>query len=264
MFIDSHCHLDFPELAGRLDTVLDNMAANDVGRALCISVTLPDFPRVLALAERDPRLHASVGVHPDYADTEEPDVETLVRLADHPKIVAIGETGLDYYREPRDDPQACRVLRERQQHRFRVHVRAARQTGKPLVVHTRSASEDTIRLLREEGAEACGGVLHCFTEDWETARAALDIGFYVSFSGIVTFRNAEALREVAARVPIDRLLVETDAPYLAPVPHRGKTNEPAWVRHVAERIAQIKGLPLATVADRTTANCIELFGLPAR
>lgn len=264
MFIDSHCHLDFPELAERLDAVLDNMAANDVGRALCISVTLPDFPRVLALAERDPRLHASVGVHPDYADTEEPDVETLVRLADHPKIVAIGETGLDYYREPRDDAQACRALRERQQNRFRVHIRAARETGKPLVVHTRSASEDTVRLLREEGAEACGGVLHCFTEDWETARAALDIGFYVSFSGIVTFRNAEALREVAAKVPIDRLLVETDAPYLAPVPHRGKTNEPAWVRHVAERIAEIKGLPLAMVADRTTGNCIELFGLPAR
>jgi TatD DNase family protein len=204
-----------------------------------------------------------VGVHPDYADTEEPDVATLVRLADHPKIVAIGETGLDYYREPRDDPQACARLRERQQERFRIHIRAARETGKPLVVHTRSASADTIRLLREEGAEACGGVLHCFTEDWATAKAALDLGFYVSFSGIVTFRNAEALREVAAKVPIERLLVETDAPYLAPMPHRGKTNEPGWVRHVAERIAEIKGLPLSTVADRTTGNCIALFGLPA-
>lgn len=259
MFVDSHCHLDFPELAERFDTILENMAANDVGRALCIAVTLPDFPRVLALAERDPRLHASVGVHPDYADTDEPDVDTLVRLAAHPKIVAIGETGLDYYREPREDEAACRALRERQQQRFRVHIRAARQTGKPLVVHTRSASADTIRLLREEGAEACGGVLHCFTEDWETAKAALDIGFYVSFSGIVTFRNAEPLREVAARVPIERLLIETDSPYLAPVPFRGKTNEPAFVRHVAERIAEIKGLPLAQVADRTTENYLNLF-----
>lgn len=263
MFIDSHCHLDFPELAGRLDAILANMAANDVGQALCISVTLPDFPRVLAVAERDARLHASVGVHPDYADTEEPDVATLVRLADHPKIVAIGETGLDYYREPRDDPEACRRLRERQQHRFRVHIRAARETGKPLVVHTRSASADTIRLLKEEGADGCGGVMHCFTEDWETARAALDLGFHISFSGIVTFRNAEALRSVAAKVPVDRLLVETDAPYLAPVPHRGKTNEPAFVRHVAERIAELRQLPLAEIAERTTRNCVALFGLPA-
>ncbi|MFA7664744.1 MAG: TatD family hydrolase [Burkholderiaceae bacterium] len=263
MFIDSHCHLDFPELAGRLDAILANMAANDVGQALCISVTLPDFPRVLAVAERDARLHASVGVHPDYADTEEPDVATLVRLADHPKIVAIGETGLDYYREPRDDPEACQRLRERQQHRFRVHIQAARETGKPLVVHTRSASADTIRLLKEEGADGCGGVMHCFTEDWETARAALDLGFHISFSGIVTFRNAEALRSVAAKVPVDRLLVETDAPYLAPVPHRGKTNEPAFVRHVAERIAELRQLPLAEIAERTTRNCVALFGLPA-
>ena len=261
MFVDSHCHLDFPGLAERLDAVLENMAANDVGRALCISVTLPDFPRVLALAERDARLHASVGVHPDSEDTEEPDAETLVRLAGHPKIVAIGETGLDYYREPRDDPDACRRLRERQQQRFRAHIRAARQTGKPLVVHTRSASADTIRLLREEGADACGGVLHCFTEDWETAKAGLDLGFYVSFSGIVTFRNAEPLREVAARVPIERMLIETDSPYLAPVPFRGKTNEPAFVRYVAERIAELKGLSLSRVAERTTENYFRLFNI---
>jgi TatD DNase family protein len=263
MFVDSHCHLDFPELAERFDSILANMAANDVGRALCISVTLPDFPRVLALAERDPRLHASVGVHPDYDDTDEPDVDTLVGLAAHPKIVAIGETGLDYYREPRDDPQACQRLREQQQQRFRVHIRAARQTGKPLVVHTRSASADTIRLLREEGADTCGGVLHCFTEDWDTARAALDIGFHVSFSGIVTFKNAEPLREVARQVPIERLLIETDSPFLAPVPFRGKTNEPAFVRHVAERMAELKRVPLATLADRTTANYLDLFKIPS-
>lgn len=259
MFVDSHCHLDFPELADRFDAILQNMSANDVGRALCVCVTLPDFPRVMAVADRDERLHASVGVHPDYDDTEEPDVETLVRLADHPKVVAIGETGLDYYREPREDEAACRRLRERQQHRFRVHIRAARATGKPLIVHTRAASVDTIRLLREEGADACGGVLHCFTEDWETARAGLDLGFHVSFSGIVTFRNAEPLREVAAKVPIERMLIETDSPYLAPVPFRGKTNEPAFVRHVAERIAELKGLPLATVADQTTQNYFNLF-----
>jgi TatD DNase family protein len=261
MFVDSHCHLDFPELANRFESILANMEANDVGRALCISVTLPDFPRVLALAERDDRLHASVGVHPDYADTEEPDVATLVRLADHPKIVAIGETGLDYYREPRDDEAACRRLRERQQQRFRIHIRAARATGKPLVVHTRSASADTIRLLREEGADAVGGVLHCFTEDWETARAGIELGFHVSFSGIVTFRNAEALREVASRVPMDRLLIETDSPYLAPVPFRGKTNEPAFVRYVGERIAELRKLRVGQVAEITTNNYLKLFNI---
>ncbi|NLD71009.1 MAG: TatD family hydrolase [Limnobacter sp.] len=259
MLVDSHCHLDFPELADRFDAILENMAANDVSRALCVCVTLPDFPRVLALAERDARLHASVGVHPDSVDTVEPDVETLVGLAAHPKIVAIGETGLDYYREPADDEALRRRLRETQQQRFRVHIRAARATGKPLIVHTRSASADTIRILREEGADQCGGVLHCFTEDWETARAGLDLGLHVSFSGIVTFRNAEPLRQVAAKVPIDRLLVETDSPYLAPVPHRGRTNEPAFVRHVAERVAELKALPLTELADRTTENYFTLF-----
>lgn len=259
MFVDSHCHLDFPELSDRFDAILENMAANDVGRALCISVTLPDFPRVLATAERDARLHASVGVHPDYVDTEEPDLETLARLADHPKIVGIGETGLDYYREQGDDEDARHRFRLRQQERFRVHIRAARATAKPLIIHTRSASADTLRLMREEGADVCGGVMHCFTEDWETARAALDLGFYISISGIVTFRNAESVREVAAQVPIERLLIETDSPYLAPVPFRGRTNEPAFVRHVAERIADLRRLPLAEVADRTTENYLRLF-----
>jgi TatD DNase family protein len=259
MFVDSHCHLDFPELAERIDSILENMAASEVGRALCVCVNLPDFPRVLALAERDPRLSASVGVHPDGTDIEEPDVETLVRLAAHPKVVAIGETGLDYYREEGEDDVARARYRTRQQERFRIHIRAARQTGKPLIVHTRSASADTVRLLREEGAERCGGVLHCFTEDWETAQAGLELGFYVSFSGIVTFRNAEPLRAVAVKVPMDRLLIETDSPYLAPVPFRGRTNEPAYVRHVAERIAELRGLPLTSVAERTTENYFNLF-----
>jgi TatD DNase family protein len=263
MFVDSHCHLDFPELAGRLDEVLQAMTQAGVGRALCVSVSLPGFPGVLDLARRDPRLSASVGVHPDQIDTPEPDVVTLVELATDDKVVAIGETGLDYYREPRDDEAARQRIREIQQQRFRTHIRAARQIGKPLIVHTRAASADTIRLLTEEGADACGGVLHCFTEDWDTARAGIELGFCVSFSGIITFRNAASLREVAARVPLDRLLIETDAPYLAPVPHRGKTNEPAFVVHVAQQLAQLHHVPLTTIADRTTENFMTLFRLPA-
>ncbi len=232
MFIDSHCHLDFPEFAGRIDEVLERMRENRVDGALCISVNLSEFPAVLALAQRHPQLWASVGVHPDYPDVAEPDVATLVELARDSRIVAIGETGLDYYRLKGD--------LEWQRERFRVHVRAARATGKPLVVHTRAASADTIRILREEGADSVGGVMHCFTEDWDTASAAMDLGFHISFSGIVTFKSAQALREVAVRVPDDRLLIETDAPYLAPVPFRGKTNEPAYVRHVGEKLAEIR------------------------
>ncbi|MEI7444068.1 MAG: TatD family hydrolase [Burkholderiales bacterium] len=255
MYVDSHCHLDFPDLAGRLPEVLARMRENHVERALCVSVTLEDFPRVLALAEAHDGLYASVGVHPDYADTREPDVATLVALAAHPKVIAIGETGLDYYRTEGDPQALCGWQRER----FRIHVRAARVTGKPLIVHTRAASEDTIAILREEGADAPGGVMHCFTETWEVARAALDLGFYISLSGIVTFRNAEALREVARRVPLDRLLIETDSPYLAPVPHRGKTNEPGWVRHVGEFIAGLRGLPAEEFAALTTRNFDRCF-----
>ncbi|MCL4182623.1 MAG: TatD family hydrolase [Burkholderiaceae bacterium] len=251
MLVDSHCHLDFPDLAGRLDEVLAGMAAHDVGHALCVCVSLPDFEQVLALAMRDERLCASVGVHPDSADTPEPDVETLVRLAAHPKVVAIGETGLDYYRTEGDT--------EWQRERFRVHIRAARRAGKPLIVHTRAAAADTLRLMREEGADAAGGVMHCFTEDWPTARAALDLGFHLSFSGIVTFRNAAALREVATKVPDDRLLIETDAPYLAPVPYRGKTNEPAYVRFVAACLAELRQQPASRVGEITTENFFNLF-----
>ncbi len=251
MFVDSHCHLDFPELAAQLDVLLARMAANDVVAALCVAVNLEDFPRLLALAASDPRLFASVGVHPDYPDADEPDVATLVALAAHPKVVAIGETGLDYYRLT-DAP-------EWQRERFRVHIRAARAANKPLIVHMRSASEDTVRILREEGAEAVGGVMHCFTGDWASAEAAMDLGFCISFSGIVTFRSAAELREVAARVPDEWLLIETDSPYLAPEPHRGKRCEPAFVRHVAERLALVRGTSVERIAEITTNNFQRIF-----
>ncbi len=251
MFVDSHCHLDFPELAADLDGMLARMAANDVGAALCVAVNLDDFPRVLAIAESDPRLCASVGVHPDYPDVAEPDVATLVELAAHPKVVAIGETGLDYYRLT-DAP-------EWQRERFRVHIRAARAAAKPLIVHMRSASEDTIRILREEGADAVGGVMHCFTGDWASAEAAMELGFCISFSGIVTFRSAAELREVAARVPDEWLLIETDSPYLAPEPHRGKRCEPSFVRHVGERLAVVRGASVERIAEITTNNYQRIF-----
>lgn len=251
MFVDSHCHLDFPDLLQREDEVLAAMAANDVRHALCVSVKLEDFPRVLAVAERHAGLWASVGVHPDNADCEEPDVERLTALAAHPRVVAIGETGLDYYWH-KDEPEWQRA-------RFRTHIRAARACAKPLIVHTRNAAADTLRLMREENAGEAGGVMHCFTESREVAEAALDLGFYISFSGIVTFRNATALKEVAAMVPLDRLLIETDSPYLAPTPHRGHTNQPAWVVHVAEEIARLRGETVERIADVTTDNFFRLF-----
>ncbi|UCV06179.1 TatD family hydrolase [Dechloromonas denitrificans] len=256
MLVDSHCHLDFPDLANRLPEVLQRMQENDVGAALCIAVNLEDFPQVLALAETDSRLFASVGVHPEYTDVEEPSVEQLLALAAHPKVVAIGETGLDYYWQ-KDKP-------EWQRERFRAHIRAARQCGKPLVVHTRESAVDTLRLLQEEGAEAVGGVMHCFTENWEIAQQALDLGFYLSFSGIVTFKNATIVKEVAERCPLDRLLVETDSPYLAPVPYRGKPNEPAHVRYVAEEIARLRSVSLETVVAATTDNFFTLFNHATR
>jgi TatD DNase family protein len=251
--VDSHCHLDFDEFRDRIPEVLASMAGAGVSHALCISVTLAEFPRVRALAERWPNLYATVGVHPDYPDAGEIRAEELIRLADHPRILAIGETGLDYYRLTGD--------LEWQRQRFRAHIRAARACGKPLVVHTRAAAEDTLRIMREEGAGEAGGVMHCFTETLEVARAAVDLGFHVSFSGIVTFKNAGALREVAKVLPLERILVETDAPYLAPVPHRGKVNEPAYVRHVAETVAGIRGLSLEALANATTANFFRLFRL---
>jgi TatD DNase family protein len=251
MLVDSHCHLDFPEFHGRMPAILERMSEHGVTHALCVSVNLEDFPSVLALAQSDPRLSASVGVHPDYPDATEPSVEQLVALADHPRIVAIGETGLDYYRLTGDLGW--------QRERFRVHVRAAVACGKPLIVHTRAAAADTLAILREEGADRVGGVLHCFTEDWATAAGGLELGFAISFSGIVSFKSAAELRAVAARVPDDRLLIETDAPYLAPVPFRGKTNEPAFVRHVATCLAQVRGVSLERIAEVTTQNFFRIF-----
>ncbi|MBI4190721.1 MAG: TatD family hydrolase [Betaproteobacteria bacterium] len=253
MLVDSHCHLDFPELAGKLDAVFELMRENQVERALCVSVTLEDFPRVRQLAQDYPHLYASVGVHPDYEGVAPVTSRELVALADHPKVVAIGETGLDYYRLKGD--------LEWQRERFRAHIRAARERGKPLIVHSREAADDTLRIMREEGAGEAGGVMHCFTESWEVAAAAMRMGFYISFSGIVTFKNAKLLKEVARQVPLDSMLVETDAPYLAPVPHRGKTNQPGYVRHVAEEIARIKGTTLDQVAKVTTDNFNKLFNI---
>jgi len=255
MYIDSHCHINFPELSVRLPEIFGKMAENKVTHALCISVNMPEFPSVLELAERYPNVYASVGVHPDYEETPEVSVDDLVRLAAHPKIVGIGETGLDYYRLEGD--------LEWQRDRFRTHIRASRATGKPLIIHTRSASEDTIRIMREEGAGTdaggAGGVMHCFTESQQVAEAAMEMGFYISFSGIVTFKNAKDLQAVARAVPLERMLIETDAPYLAPVPHRGKMNEPGFVCHVAEFLATLKDVPVEQVAQATTANFFDLF-----
>jgi TatD DNase family protein len=254
--VDSHCHLDFPELAADIPGALADMASNGVSHALCISVTLEDFPKVRALAEQHENLYASVGTHPDYPDHPLVTAAQLVELAAHPKVVGIGETGLDYYRLTGD--------LEWQRERFRTHIRAAKSCGKPLIIHTRSSAEDTLRIMHEEGAEAVGGVMHCFTETWETAQAALDLGFHISLSGIVTFKNALALKDVARRVPLERLLVETDSPYLAPVPFRGKTNRPAWVRYVAEEVAKLRGVTLDEIAEATSANFFRLFRIGGR
>lgn len=251
MFVDSHCHLDFPDLADNLDELLRKMEENQVTHALCVSVNLTDFPRVLALAEAHDNLFASVGVHPDYENQQEPDADQLVQLANHPKVIAIGETGLDYYRLTGD--------LEWQRERFRQHIRAARKCNKPLIIHTRSAANDTLRIMREEGADQIGGVMHCFTESWEVAQQAIEMNFYISFSGIVTFKNAAALKDVARKAPLDRMLIETDSPYLAPVPYRGKLNQPAFVKHVAEEIARLRTENLDEIAAITTANFFKLF-----
>jgi len=253
MLVDSHCHLNFPGLADKVDEALALMRTNQVTHALCVSVTLEEFPQVRALAERYPNIYASVGVHPDYPDAGEVREDELVALADHPRVVAIGETGLDYFRLQGD--------LEWQRARFRAHIRAARRCGKPLIIHTRAAADDTLRVMREEHAGEAGGVMHCFTESWNVARAALDLGFHISFSGIVTFKNAESLRDVAKRVPLDRILVETDSPYLAPVPFRGKTNEPGLVRYVAEEIGRLRGLAVDQVGRITSDNFFRLFNI---
>jgi TatD DNase family protein len=253
--VDSHCHLDFPDFAEKMDAIRAEMESLRVTHALCISVSLAGFPKVLALAERYGNFYASVGVHPDEADRSPIDEDELERLARHPRVVAIGETGLDYYRTSGDT--------EWQRERFRAHIRAARRARKPLVIHTREAAADTLRIMREERADEAGGVLHCFTESQETADAALALGFHISFSGIVTFKNAGALKDVARRVPLERLLVETDSPYLAPVPFRGKTNQPAFVRYVAEEVARLREVAVDAIAAATTENFFRLFRPPA-
>jgi TatD DNase family protein len=263
MFVDSHCHLSFPELQSQLPQIRQAMAEAGVDRALCICTTLEEFESVHALAMAYDNFWASAGVHPDNEGIAEPTVDKLLELAARPKVVAIGETGLDYYQmEERKGGRSIADM-EWQRERFRTHIRAARACGKPLVIHTREASADTIAILKEEGedgsAGAAGGVFHCFTETMEVARAALDLGFHVSFSGILTFRNAADLREVARFVPLDRLLIETDSPYLAPVPYRGKVNNPSYVPYVARQIGELRGLPVEEVGAITSRNFEALF-----
>jgi TatD DNase family protein len=260
MYVDSHCHLSFPELKQDLPAIREAMAAARVDRALCICTTLEEFPEVHGLATSYDNFWATVGVHPDNEGEEvaEPSLDDLLQRAALPRVIGIGETGLDYYRLNGRSLDEMAWQRER----FRIHIEAARRTGLPLVVHTRSSSDDTLAILAESGQGQVGGVFHCFTETEAVARAALDLGFLISFSGIVTFKNARELHEVARYVPLDRCLIETDSPYLAPVPYRGKTNNPSYVPHVAARIAELKGLPVETVARATSANFERLFQLP--
>jgi len=251
MFIDSHCHINFPELSVNLPEVLSNMRHNEVTHALCVGVNLENFPQILNLAEQHEQIYASVGVHPDYELESEPTQELLVRLAQHPKVIAIGETGLDYFRLKGD--------LEWQRERFRIHVRAAKECRKPLIIHTREAAEDTLRIMAEESADKIGGVMHCFTESLEVAQEAIRMNFYISISGIVTFKKATQVKQVAEQIPLDRLLIETDSPYLAPVPYRGKLNQPGYVKHVAEEIAILRKISLAEIGRATTDNFNRLF-----
>ncbi len=250
--VDSHCHINFDELHKRLPELLENAKANDVAHMLCVSVNLEDFPEVKSLADQYPHIFASVGVHPCYRDVKDPTVDELVEIGKESNIVAIGETGLDYFRVEDQDMNW-------QRDRFVRHIEAAKIVNKPLIIHTRNAADDTMRILKEQGADQCKGVMHCFAEDWDTAQKALDLGFYISFSGIVTFKSATNVQEVARKCPLDRVLVETDAPYLAPVPLRGKTNEPAYVRHTAQFVADLKGVSLEALANQTTNNFFRLF-----
>jgi TatD DNase family protein len=257
MYIDSHCHIDFADYADKVPQLLAEMAANQVSHAMVISVTLEDWPRVLQTAAQADNLFATVGVHPDYLSDdaqpiEEATVAGLARASEHPKVKAIGETGLDYYRLEGDLAW--------QRERFRTHIRAAREVKKPLVIHTRNASVDTLKIMREEKAHEAGGVMHCFTETWEVAQAAMDMGFYISFSGIVTFKTAVDLKAVAKQMPLASMLIETDSPYLAPVPHRGRTNQPAWVKHVAEHIATLRETTPEAIGQSTTANFFKMIG----
>jgi len=254
MLIDSHCHIDlmdYEKLGGDPDTAVAYAHENGIGHMLCVSVNLEQYPNMLNTIDKMPKVFASVGVHPNEQDGLDPGVEKLVELADNEKVVAIGETGLDYFRSEGD--------LEWQRDRFRRHIEAAKQTGKPLIIHSREAKQDTIKLLQEENAQDIGGVMHCFAEDWEMAKQAMDLNFYISFSGIVTFKSAITLQDVAKRVPLDRMLVETDSPWLAPMPFRGKTNQPAYVKYVAEYIAELRDDTVDNIATATTENFFRLF-----
>jgi len=250
-FVDSHCHINFPELYQNIDSILSKMSSNKVTHALCVSVTLDKLPDIFKIANTYAHIFASVGVHPDYEDIEEPSVEELCRLAKENKVVAIGETGLDYFRVQGDLTW--------QRDRFRTHIKAAIQSNLPLIIHTRNAAEDTLKIMREEGANQVGGVMHCFTESLDVALEAIKLNFYISFSGIVTFKNATDLKEVVKAIPLDRILIETDSPYLAPVPYRGKINDPSNVIHVAEEIAKLKNISVEEVGQVTTQNFFKLF-----
>ena len=257
MYVDSHCHLDRLDLApygNRFEFFMEETRREGVARMLCVSINLRDYPAMRQLVDAYPDISVSVGIHPNEQGEPETGAAELAEFAADPRIVAVGETGLDYHYHSPDRS-------EWQRERFRAHIRAARAVGKPLIVHTREARADTLRILKEENAADVGGVMHCFTEDWETARQALDLGFHISFSGIITFRNAELLREVARKVPEDRYLIETDSPYLAPIPHRGKPNYPAYVRHVAECLALVRQVSEQRIAEQSTRNFFELFRL---
>jgi TatD DNase family protein len=257
MFVDTHCHLNFPPYAETIEQVRADMDASGVDRALCISTTLEEFPQVHALAMRFDNFWATVGVHPDNEGIQEPTLQDLLERAALPRVVGIGETGLDYYRL--GDRSVADMAWQRE--RFRVHIRAAIQTGLPLVIHTREASDDTLAILKEEGQGKVRGVFHCFTESETVARAALDLGFHISFSGILTFKNAADIRDVARMVPLDRCLIETDSPYLAPAPYRGKLNSPAYVSLVAKQLAELKGMDVEELGRITSGNFEQLFSL---
>lgn len=248
---DSHCHIDFPQFDGKFESILTEAKEMEIGYMLCVSVNIEDFPRILEMSRHHDEIYASVGVHPNTVDAEDPSVERLVELGSDTDVVAIGETGLDYFRSSGD--------LDWQRDRFARHIEAGKKLKKPIIVHSRDAPEDTIRIMREYDAEDAGGVMHCFTGDYQMAKSAMDLGFYISFSGIVTFKNAADLAQVAKKIPMERMLIETDAPYLAPVPKRGKENQPAYVRHTAEFLADLKGMELEEFANTTTDNFLNLF-----
>lgn len=251
MYIDSHCHVDFPQLAENMPQILQDMQNNQVDKALVVSVCLEDWPNLMKLVEQHDTFFASVGVHPGYDSVPEPTYQDLFERTHHEKVIAIGETGLDYYRL--EEPLAW------QRDRFALHLQVSKETGLPSIIHTRSAIDDTYAIMKDADAGQVGGVMHCFGEDWTQAKKALDLGFYISLSGIVTFKNAQTVHEVATKIPLDRLLIETDSPYLAPVPYRGKINNPSLVVHVAEHIAQLRGISAAQIAQQTTQNFYSLF-----